>query len=87
MSYLTHGHILSSSSLEVANPRSLLSVTTLSGSVHRDIASGRHSRVFSDRDTGTRNSARNAAKNEIKLRIHCIIILVGASISGGWIDT
>ena len=38
----THGHISSSSSLEVANPRSLLSVTTLSGSVQRDIASAEH---------------------------------------------
>ena len=30
----TYGHICSSSSCEVANPRSLLSVTTRSGSVH-----------------------------------------------------
>ena len=39
---VTHGHISSSSSLEVAKPRSLLSVTTFRGSVHRDIASALH---------------------------------------------
>ena len=38
----THGHISSNSSLEVAKPRSLLSVTTLSGSVHLDMASALH---------------------------------------------
>ena len=58
--FFTHGHILSSSSREVANPRSLLSVTTLSGSVQRDMASGRHSRGLRDRDTGTRNRMRKA---------------------------
>ena len=62
LTHATHGHILSSSSLEVAKPRSLLSVTTFSGSVHRDMASGRHSRGFRDRDTGTRNRTRKAAK-------------------------
>ena len=38
----THGHISSSSSLDVAKPRSLLSVTTLRGSVHLDMASALH---------------------------------------------
>ena len=38
----THGHISSNSSLEVAKPRSLLSVTTLRGSVHLDMASALH---------------------------------------------
>lgn len=39
----TYGHILTNSSLEVANPKSLLSVTTLRGSVHLDIAEGAQS--------------------------------------------
>ena len=40
---LTYGHISWSSLCDVANPRSLLSVTTLRGSVHLDMASGAHS--------------------------------------------
>ena len=39
----TYGHILTSSSLDVAKPKSLLSVTTLRGSVHLDIADGAQS--------------------------------------------
>ena len=39
----TYGHILISSSLDVAKPRSLLSVTTLRGSVHLDMAAGAQS--------------------------------------------
>lgn len=39
----TYGHILTNSSLDVANPKSLLSVTTLRGSVHLDIALGAQS--------------------------------------------
>ena len=39
---VTHGHISSSSSFDVANPRSLLSVTTFRGSVQRDMASALH---------------------------------------------
>merc|ERR1719264_510239 len=39
---ISFGHISSNSSLEVAKPRSLLSVTTLRGSVHLDIASALH---------------------------------------------
>ena len=35
----THGHIFSSSSIEVANPRSMLSVTTFNGSVHLAMSS------------------------------------------------
>ena len=50
----------------MANPRSLLSVTTLSGSVQRDMASGRHSRGLRDRDTGTRNRTRKAARKKKK---------------------
>ena len=41
--YYTYGHILTSSSLDVAKPRSLLSVTTLRGSVHLDMAAGAQS--------------------------------------------
>ena len=39
----TYGHILTSSSLDVAKPKSLLSVTTLRGSVHLDMAAGAQS--------------------------------------------
>merc|ERR1719384_2990498 len=39
---ISFGHISSNSSLEVAKPRSLLSVTTLRGSVHLDMASALH---------------------------------------------
>ena len=39
----TYGHIFTSSSLDVAKPRSLLSVTTFKGSVHLDIADGAQS--------------------------------------------
>ena len=41
--FTTYGHILTSSSLDVAKPRSLLSVTTLRGSVHLDMAAGAQS--------------------------------------------
>ena len=39
----TYGHIFTSSSLDVAKPKSLLSVTTFKGSVHLDIADGAQS--------------------------------------------
>ena len=39
----TYGHIFTSSSFDVAKPRSLLSVTTFKGSVHLDIADGAQS--------------------------------------------
>ena len=47
----TYGHISWSSSIDVANPRSLLSVTTFNGSVHLDIAAGAQSSAISLDDT------------------------------------
>ena len=47
----TYGHISWSSSIDVAKPRSLLSVTTFKGSVHLDIAAGAQSSDISLDDT------------------------------------
>ena len=46
-----YGHISCSSSIDVAKPRSLLSVTTFKGSVHLDIAAGAQSSTISLDDT------------------------------------
>ena len=69
----TYGHILTNSSLDVANPKSLLSVTTLSGSVHLDIAEGAQSSWASI-------SVHKPVKNKFELvhdhaSKHCILTL------------
>merc|ERR1719264_2400444 len=77
---ISFGHISSNSSLEVAKPRSLLSVTTLRGSVHLDIASALH--LLQDTleiEVPNTNSVRT-----LNLILDSIILSAFSRLSGLW---